>query len=286
VASRCAVCGDSGWAFVEAAPHAAATVACCLCLEGEKRKAAQVGMGRRPKSMDECMSADCIAALFPEGTAQAAQQAARERLAATGLPPVCREWTLVSYREVVVAGDKDLARFGHWAEGWIGNADRPDVVLYGTKGTGKTGLAVAMGRGAFDQGVTLRFITARDLMLQFRESMRDAGDGERAVDEAFLAPQVLVLDEFGGTALTDYQRDTLTALIDARQKARRQTLLTLNVEGGLLAEEVQAQARELLGGRLSDRLVEQAVWWAMVGPSRRRPRTRVRAQAGGDRAGR
>lgn len=283
MACKCDVCGDSGWAFVEARPGAGATVAACLCLEGERRAAGAVQRGRTAKRLDECMAPECVAALFPAGTAQAAAQVARERLAATGLPLVCRDWTLASYREVVIAGDKDLARFGHWAEGWIANADRPDVVLYGTKGTGKTGLAIAMGRGAFDAGASLRFVTARDLMLSFRQAMRsDEGDGERGVDEAFLAPQVLVLDEFGGTALTDYQRDTLTALVDARQKARRQTLVTLNVEGGLLADEVQAQARELLGGRLSDRLVEQAVWWALVGPSRRRPRARRR---GAGRAG-
>lgn len=279
MASNCDVCGDSGWAFVEAREGAGATVAACLCIEGEKRKAGARTLGRRPpKGLDECMSPECVAKLFPAGTAQAAEQAARARLAQTGLPPICREWTLASYREVVIAGNKDIARFGHWAEGWIGNTDRPDVVLYGTKGTGKTGLAIAMGRGAFDAGASLRFITARDLMLTFRESMRDDGLGERAVDASFVDPQVLVLDEFGGTALTDYQRDTLTALIDARQKSRKQTLITLNVEGGLLADEVQSQARELLGGRLSDRLVEQAVWWAMVGPSRRRPRARRRTE--------
>lgn len=283
MASDCPVCEDSGWAFVEAQPNAGPTVATCLCLEGEKRKAGRLSAGRRVRSMDECMPAECIARLFPEGTAQAVAAAARERLVATGLPAVCREWTLASYREVVIGADKDLARFGHWAEAWIANQDRPDVVLYGTKGSGKTGLAVAMGLGALGDGATLRFVTARDLMLAFREAMRDEGEGERAVDAAYRDPQVLILDEFGGTALTDYQRDTLTALIDARQKDRKQTLITLNVESGLLADEVQAQAREVLGGRLSDRLVEHAVWWAMVGPSRRRPRrlyTRGGARAG------
>ena len=278
----CAVCGDSGWAEVEAQPYASVTVAACECIEGEKRAAVRYG-NRSPKRLRECMAPECLQALFPEGTAAAAREAARARLLAAGLPTVCREWTVTSYREIVIAGDKDLARFGHWADAWIETAadDRHDVVLYGTKGTGKTGLAVAMARGAFDKGATIRFTTARDLMQTFRASMRDDGEGEQSVDASFLAPQVLVLDEFGGTTLTDYQRDTLTALIDKRQKERRQTLITLNVEGGLLAEDVQAQTRELLGGRLADRLVEGALWWAMVGKSRRKPR-RVRAyDAGG-----
>ncbi len=287
----CAVCDDQGWVLVESTQHQGPAVACCLCLEGEKRRAGAIASGRRPpKTLADCMAPECIAARFPDGTAAAAAAAARERLAATGLPMICREWTLTSYREVVVADDKEQARFGHWAEAWISKAadEREDVVLYGTKGTGKTGIAIAMARGAFDAGVSIRFITARELMLTFRDAMKNDGDGERAVDAAFQAPQVLVLDEFGGTPLTDYQRDTLTALIDARQKSRRQTLITLNVEAGLHADDVQEQTRTLLGGRLSDRLVESAAWWAMTGKSKRKPRARRRVQAyeGGGDAGR
>jgi DNA replication protein DnaC len=287
----CPICGDSGWVLVDRpapiyGPTATVTKAVgCLCVEGLKRTAPVVSQGKRAASLVDVWSPVQIAAAFPDGTAGATEQAARARLAATGLPLVCRSWTVASYREQVVAGDKEQARYAHWADNWIGTAadDRGDVVLYGSKGTGKTGLAVAMARGAFDAGATVRFTTARALMLEFRDSMRDSGDGERSVDAAYLEPQVLVLDEFGGASLTDYLRDTLTALVDSRQKAKRSTLITLNVEDNLSAPDVQAQMREILGVRLADRLVDTALWWALVGKSKRKPRrTRVQPFGGAD----
>lgn len=286
----CPICEDSGWVIVERpapiyGPDATVPKAvACLCVEGIKRGAPLLaGTHKRALSLGDVWTPDQITDAFPAGTAAATEAAIRDRLVATGLPPVCRGWTLASYREQVIGGDKDQARFGHWGENWIGTApeERGDVVLYGSKGTGKTGLAVAMARGAFDAGASMRFTTARALMLEFRESMRDEGAGERAVDAAWLAPQVLVLDEFGGATLTDYLRDTLTALVDARQKANRSTLITLNVEEKLGATEVQEQMREILGVRLADRLVDTALWWALVGKSKRKLRRKVAPYQGG-----
>lgn len=283
----CAVCEDQGWVMVDLyeriydrqIPKAVA----CLCLHGERRRAASTKDGRGPKSLADVWSPDEIAAAFPSGTAHAAAEAAKERIAATGLPLVCREWTVASYKATIIAGDQTLVRYGHYAETWIAAEarDRGDVVLFGSKGTGKTGLAVAMARGAFDRGASMRFITARDLMQTFRESMRDDGAGESAIDARFAEPQVLVIDEFGASALTDYQRNTLTALVDARQKAQRATLITLNVEEGLLKDQAEAQTAEILGGRLADRLSEHGQFWPLFGASKRR-RTRVRPAGGAD----
>jgi DNA replication protein DnaC len=278
---QCPICDDQGWVMVERpaliyGPEGTVlkAVACC-CIEGIKR-AAPLRNGKRCLTLVDVWTPEQVLAAFPGGTAQAAEQAIRDRLVATGLPMVCRGWTIASYKEHVIGADKELARYGHWADNWVkGPAeDRGDVVLYGSKGTGKTGLAVAMARGAFDAGASMKFTTARVLMQEFRESMRDDGAGERAVDAAYLEPQVLVLDEFGGATLTDYLRDTLTALVDSRQKAKRSTLITLNVEDGLGATEVQAQMREVLGVRLADRLVDTALWWSLIGKSKRKPRRR------------
>lgn len=280
----CAVCEDQGWALADVhealygrtIPKAFA----CLCLHGERRRAANTKDGRGPKTLADIWTADEVAAAFPGGTAQAAAQAAQERLAATGLPLVCRAWTVASYRATIIAKDDSLVRYGHYAETWIAEKSeaRGDVVLFGTRGTGKTGLAVAMARGAFDRGASMRFTTARDLMLAFRESMRDDGSGESSIDARFSEPQVLVIDEFGAS-VTDYQRNTLTALVDARQKAQRATLITLNVEDGLLQTAAETQAAEMIGARLADRLTEHGQWWPLFGASKRR-RTRVRPQSG------
>lgn len=286
--SDCAVCDDQGWALAEIDEplyqRPILKAVACLCVNGERRRAANTKDGRGPKSLADVWTPDQVAAAFPAGTATAALQAARERLAATGLPAVCREWTVDSYRAVVIGKDPALVRYGHYADNWItSNADdRGDVVMFGGKGTGKTGLAVAMARGAFDRGSSMRFTTARDLMLTFREAMKDDGDGERSVEARYTDPQVLVIDEFGGSALTDYQRDTLTALVDGRQKAKRATLITLNVADGMHNAAGEQQVAEMLGPRLADRIGEHGQFWPIFGSSKRKRQRRTVVPGGGD----
>jgi DNA replication protein DnaC len=288
---ECGTCEDQGWVVVERpAPVAiygpgqtVVSAVACLCVQGERRRVANTRDGRRPLSLDEVWTPEAIAQAFPSGTAHGAAVVARERLVATGLPVVMREWTLDSYRRVVIGKDPDRVRYGHYGENWINERadERADIVLFGSKGTGKTGLAVALARGAYDKGASMRYTTARELILTFRQAMRDdEGGGELGVDARFRDPQVLVIDEVGGAPMTDYQLDTLTSLVDARQKAKKQTILTLNVADNMLSGDAQQQVIELFGARLADRLVEAALWWPLMGASKRKARTRVRREAG------
>lgn len=285
-AIKCRVCSDTGWVPVQLPIDARKpyrnrdAVAACLCIAGVRLSSSDK---IRARSLQEFWSPIEIVSAFPEGTAAACERATRERLTEVGILPVMQTWTLESYRDVVVKDDRTLNRYALYAGTWISSAitARTDVVMFGTNGTGKTGLGVSMLRGAFEQGHSVLFVTARDLLARMRDTMRDDGPGEREIEARYLQPDVLMIDELGGTNQTQYARDVLTAILDARQKSNKATILTLNVTKppDLLedldpSQTIEGQLAEILGPRLADRLSESAQFWSMMGESRRRPRRR------------
>lgn len=282
---KCRVCDDTGWVPVELPyderkPHRSRNaVAACLCIAGVRL----VNSDRlRARSIQEFWTPMAIMAAFPEGTAAAVERATRERLTEAGLSPVMQGWTLESYRDVVVKDDRALNRYALYAGTWISSAitARTDVVMFGTNGTGKTGLGVSMLRGAFDAGHRVLFVTARDLLVNMRASFDKEGPGEREIEAKYLTPDVLMIDELGGTNQTQYARDVLTAILDARQQSNKATILTMNVTKpdmlDDMSQSVESQLAEILGPRLADRLSESAQFWSMLGESKRAPRKRTK----------
>jgi DNA replication protein DnaC len=295
--TNCQVC-CGGWVVVDDSrqtnQHAAAT---CLCEAGLRLQNSTASWRqKRPSlaSVSEFWSPEMIAELFPEGSAAAADEVRKERLAAIGLPPVMSGWTMESYRTDVAADDVTLNRYLAYARTWLDTPAeaRTDIVMYGTNGTGKTGLGVSMLRAVFEKGQRVLFITARDLLERYRNELRndeERGIAEPEPEQFFMLPDLLMIDEWGGTKQTEYARDTLTALIDLRQKSRKTTIITLNVvdpkeerrllsiQGDQATEDnasVASQLSRLLGPRLADRMGEAATFWNMMGESRRRRKKR------------
>jgi DNA replication protein DnaC len=298
--NKCEIC-CGGWVVVEDSRqlngYAAAT---CLCDAGIRLQNSSVDWRQKRSSLgslDQFWSADDIAAAFPDGTAAAADRVRQERLSSIGLPPVMFSWTMDSYRAEVAQDDTTLQRYLTYARTWLDTPRdaRTDVILYGTNGTGKTGLAVSMLRASMEQGHRVLFITARDLLERYRNELRndeDRGISEPEPEQFFMMPDILLIDEWGGTKQTEYARDTLTALIDLRQKSRKTTIITMNVvepkeERRLLAAQgeeatedtasVSSQLSRLLGPRLGDRMGESASFWSLMGESRRRRKKRASA---------
>jgi DNA replication protein DnaC len=104
-------------------------------------------------------------------------------------------------------------------------AETANVLLLGPPGVGKTHLAVALGLQAIEQGHGVYFARAHDLMEDLRRAQAEHRLDRRL--RVYLAPKVLIIDEFG---VWPYDRSAATALftlISARYE-RGSVILTSN----------------------------------------------------------
>jgi len=86
-------------------------------------------------------------------------------------------------------------------------ADTANIILLGPPGVGKTHIAVGLGLRAIEQGHGVYFIKAETLIEDLRRAMLEHTFERRM--RVYLAPKVLIIDEFG---IWPYSREGATAL--------------------------------------------------------------------------
>ena len=102
-------------------------------------------------------------------------------------------------------------------------------VLYGSVGTGKTHLAIALGRAACRNGIPTRFFTASSLVMRLRRAKRDNRlDRElTTIGKAGL----IILDELGYIPI-DEEGSRLLFQVIADSYETRSIIYTTNIESG------------------------------------------------------
>lgn len=184
----------------------------------------------------------------------------RQAASMMGIPSRLRSYTL----------EESPARLGNLSafvsiDCWVGEHPEKtgaNLIVFGPVGSGKTGIAVGilarlwdLGGNAFD----MTFASAPDMI----EGLRPDG---KATLQDFQDPRVLVLDDLGSTRCTEWERDRIYTILQARYAYQRPTIVTTNVAIDDLADP------DALGERTVSRLIDGATIVTIAGLDLRAPR--------------
>jgi DNA replication protein DnaC len=168
------------------------------------------------------------------------------------------------------------------------------LLLMGPSGVGKTHLAVAALKELIRRGHGGLFCDYRELLKEIQASYNAASETtEMSILEPVRNVEILVLDDLGATKPSDWVRDIVGIVLNARYNEKRTTLVTTNYvdnpasEGentrGADGKMVYAQREETLEKRISSRmrsrLYEMCRTVEVIAPDFRREKTHAgRAQ--------
>lgn len=181
-----------------------------------------------------------------EHEAAAAQRAAERLSANAGLRGKLLGYTFDSYLELRGAKPDRVAalRRAERANAW--------VLMHGPEGIGKTWLGAASVRAALDAGRSAMYVGCEAFFERVRATYDEDADGrDTDVLDAAAGVDVLVIDELGGAAFSDWARSKFLRLIDERDVMERQTILITNL--------TEAELEDLVGRRALDRIQGNAL---------------------------
>jgi DNA replication protein DnaC len=138
------------------------------------------------------------------------------------------------------------------------------VLVTGATGTGKTFLACALGQAACTRGHSTRYCRLSRLLGELALARADGSYPK--VMERLQRTELLILDDFGLTSLTDPERRDLLEVLEDRH-GRQATLVTSQLP---LEHWHQVVGDATFGDAILDRLVHHAHTLSLKGPSMRR----------------
>jgi len=155
--------------------------------------------------------------------------------AASGVPPRFQNASFDGYRPSSENARKILEHLREYAENFGQNYKLGrSLILCGKAGTGKTHLSCALLRSlAHKQGLMGKYTTVYRAVQEVRESYGSRDISELRAMEAFIKPDLLVLDEIGAQYGTDSEHLILFTIINGRYEAMKPTIVisNLNVDG-------------------------------------------------------
>lgn len=144
------------------------------------------------------------------------------------------------------------------------------LLFMGPVGVGKTHLSVAILHGLIEKGVPCLFYEFGALLKEIQGSFNpESKDSELKVLEPVFEAEVLVLDELGAMKSTDWVRDTMMQIINARYNDQKLTIFTTNYLDERRSERDET-LEDRIGVRLRSRLYEMCGTVCVEGEDYRR----------------
>jgi DNA replication protein DnaC len=263
----CLICRGTGWKLVPRGDRAGGNVAvACEC--GTAERATQViSRARIPKRYEHCDFESYVTDLTDgkTWTAQHAQSMSQAKLMTKG-----------------------------FVAGYPGSSEK-GLLLMGPSGVGKTHLAVAALKELIQRGHAGLFCDYRELLKEIQASYNPASEStEMGILEPIRTVEILVLDDLGASKPSDWVRDIVGIVLNARYNEKRTTIITTNyvdnpaAEGevarlpnGKLVSPVREDSLEQrIGTRMRSRLYEMCRTVEIYAPDFRREKTQAgRARA-------
>ncbi len=130
------------------------------------------------------------------------------------------------------------------------------VVLLGTVGTGKSSTCKALINRFASPKYRCMFISVTDALKAIRKGMDN--NHETSVDlecSKLVAPNLLVFDDLGVDNATEWGREQIFSIFEARLNTGKHTWFTTNLSG--------EQIRDKYGERIHDRMLQGCSWVKM-----------------------
>ena len=184
-----------------------------------------------------------------------------------------------------------------WTETFVNEypgASEKGLLLTGSTGVGKTHLAVAALKELIKRGHAGLFCDYRELLKEIQASYNPASEStEMKILEPIRTVEILVLDDLGASKPSDWVRDIVGIVLNARYNENRTTLITTNflenpstegeptrLGGKLIAPIREDSLEQRIGTRMRSRLYEMCRTVEIAAPDFRREKTQAgRARA-------
>jgi DNA replication protein DnaC len=259
---NCGLCKGTGWKLV-ARPDGAAGSMAVPCECGMQERATRVmERARVPKRYEHCDFQSYVTDLTDgkTWTAQHAQSMKQAKMLTQGF-----------VRDYPGASEKGL-------------------LLIGPSGVGKTHLAVAALKELIQRGHAGLFCDYRELLKEIQASYNPASEStEMVILEPIRTVEILVLDDLGASKPSDWVRDIVGIVLNARYNEKRTTMITTNYiddpategettrlpNGKLLAPLREDSLEQRIGTRMRSRLYEMCRTVEVVAPDFRREMTQA-----------